>query len=139
MSETTAGGAGAAIESTLQEHRIFEPPAGFASKARINSRAEYDRMYRESIEDPEAFWGKAAEELHWFKKWDRVLDWKPPYAKWFVGGKTNLSYNCLDHHVDLHHFPGRRPTPARSGTRTQTQGTPRALISTSGAVAGRHT
>src|SRR5437762_12825866 len=64
MTQSTAGGAGAAIESTLQEHRVFEPPAGFAQKARINSRAEYDKLYRESIEKPDVFRGRAAEERH---------------------------------------------------------------------------
>jgi acetyl-CoA synthetase len=51
------------------------------------------------VEEPEKFWGRAAEELHWFKKWDKVLEWKSPWAKWFVGGQINLSYNCLDRHV----------------------------------------
>ncbi len=49
--------------------------------------------------DPEAFWAKQAEELHWFKKWDTVLEWNEPFAKWFVGGKINISYNCLDRHL----------------------------------------
>src|SRR3954465_4047627 len=89
------------IQSTLQEHRVFPPPADFAAKARVGSRAEYDRLYRESIDQPEQFWGRFAEELHWFKKWDKVLDWKPPYAKWFTGGKTNVAYNCLDRQVEL--------------------------------------
>jgi len=89
-----------AIESTLQENRVFQPPKEFAAKAHIRTRADYDRLYRESIDEPEAFWGRMAEELHWFKKWNRVLDWKPPYAKWFVGGKTNVAYNCLDHQVE---------------------------------------
>src|SRR3954471_1830150 len=88
------------IQSTLQEHRVFPPPADFAAKARVGSRAEYDRLYRESIDQPEQFWGRAAEELHWFKKWDKVLDWQPPYAKWFVGGQTNIAYNCLDRQID---------------------------------------
>ena len=90
----------AAIESTLQETRVFQPPREFAASALIHSRAEYDRLYRESIDNPESFWGRMAEELHWFKKWNRVLEWKAPNAKWFVGGKTNLSYNCLDLQVE---------------------------------------
>src|SRR5688572_14088174 len=89
-----------AIESTLQEHRLFPPPAEFAARARINSREQYDQMYRESIDQPERFWGRMAEELHWFKKWDRVLEWNAPYAKWFVGGKTNIAYNCLDRQIE---------------------------------------
>jgi acetyl-CoA synthetase len=89
----------AAIESALQENRLFPPSKAFAEKARIKSKEEYQRLYRESIDQPEQFWGRMAEELHWFKKWDRVLEWKAPFAKWFVGGKTNLSYNCLDRQI----------------------------------------
>src|SRR4051812_16460212 len=90
-----------AIESTLQEHRVFPPPKEFAAKARIHSRAEYDRLWRESIDQPETFWGRVAGELHWMKPWDTVLEWNPPYAKWFVNAKTNVSYNCLDRQVEL--------------------------------------
>jgi acetyl-CoA synthetase len=57
-------------------------------------------MYSQSIKNPEKFWGKAAEELHWFKKWKKVLKWKAPHSEWFTGGKLNLSYNCLDRHVE---------------------------------------
>jgi len=89
------------IESSLQENRVFHPSREFAGRAHIHSRAEYDRLYRESIDHPDAFWDRAAGELHWFKPWDKVLEWKPPYAKWFVGGKTNVAYNCLDHQIEL--------------------------------------
>ena len=89
-----------AISSTMQENRVFPPPAEFSAKARIKSRAEYDRLYRESIDRPEDFWGKQAEALKWFKKWDRVLEWNCPHAKWFVGGKINVSYNCLDAQIE---------------------------------------
>ena len=88
-----------AIESSLQEQRKFPPPPAFAAKARVGSREEYDRLYRESIDRPEQFWGRMAEELHWFKRWDRVLEWNAPWAKWFVGARTNASYNCLDHQI----------------------------------------
>jgi acetyl-CoA synthetase len=88
-----------AIDSTMQEHRLFPPPAGFVQKAHIKSKEEYQRLYRESIDQPDQFWSRIAGELHWFKKWDRVLDWKVPNAKWFVGGKTNISYNCLDRQI----------------------------------------
>jgi acetyl-CoA synthetase len=98
MAEQQSSGA---IESTLQENRVFPPPRDFAAKARINSRAEYDKLYRESIDQPDTFWARVADELHWFKKWEKVLDWKPPYAKWFVNGKTNISYNCLDRQIEL--------------------------------------
>jgi acetyl-CoA synthetase len=87
------------IDSTLDEQRKFECPTEFARNAHLKSLAEYEALYKESIEDPEKFWGRAAEELHWFKKWDKVLEWKSPWAKWFVGGQLNLSYNCLDRHV----------------------------------------
>src|SRR6202043_2742140 len=87
------------IDSTLDEQRSFPPPAEFSQKAQIKSLAEYEALYKESIEQPEKFWGRAAEELHWFKKWDKVLEWKAPWAKWFVNGQLNLSYNCLDRHV----------------------------------------
>jgi acetyl-CoA synthetase len=60
---------------------------------------EYDRLYKQSIEDPETFWANAAKELHWFKQWDKVLEWDLPWAKWFVGGQMNLSYNCVDRHA----------------------------------------
>ncbi len=87
------------IDSTLRENRVFPPPAEFSSQARIKSLEQYETMYRESIEDPEKFWAAAAEELHWFKPWDKVLDWNLPWAQWFVGGRLNLSYNCVDRHA----------------------------------------
>jgi acetyl-CoA synthetase len=87
------------IESLLQETRRFEPPAEFAHRAHIKSRAEYDALCSRARADNEGFWAEIAGELHWFKKWDRVLEWNPPFAKWFIGGKTNISYNCLDRHV----------------------------------------
>ncbi len=87
------------IDSTLDEQRKFECPSEFSQKAHLKSLAEYEVLYKESVEEPEKFWGRAAEELHWFKKWDKVLEWKTPWAKWFVGGQINLSYNCLDRHV----------------------------------------
>jgi len=94
MSESNTG-----IESSMQEHRLFPPPAGFAHKAWISSREQYETLYRQSIDEPEIFWGNAAGELHWFKKWTQVLDWKVPDAKWFVGAKTNMAYNCLDYQI----------------------------------------
>ena len=87
------------IDSVLHEERKFECSADFRSQAHIKSLDEYDELYRESIEAPEVFWGRAASELHWFKKWDKVLEWNAPWAKWFAGGQINLSYNCLDRHV----------------------------------------
>ena len=87
------------IDSTLRENRVFPPPEEFAAQAHIKSLAEYESLYKQSIDDPEAFWAKAAAELHWFKSWDKVLEGGFPLAKWFVGGKLNLSYNCLDRHA----------------------------------------
>jgi len=87
------------IESILHEQRTFEPSPEFRRAAHIGSLADYERIYRESVEQPEQFWARVADELHWFKKWDRVLDWEVPWAKWFAGGQLNLSYNCLDRHV----------------------------------------
>ena len=88
-----------AIDSVLNEQRVFEPSDEFRSKAHITSLGEYQRLYQESEEHPEQFWSKIARELHWFKPWDRVLEWELPFAKWFVGGQMNLSYNCLDRHA----------------------------------------
>src|SRR5215831_14848975 len=87
------------IDSVLQEDRKFECPSHFAEKAHIKTLDEYEHLYRESIEQPEKFWGRVAEELHWFKKWDRVMEWNCPTARWYVGGKTNLAYNCLDRQI----------------------------------------
>ena len=87
------------IDSVLHEQRKFECPPEFRDKAHIQSLEEYDKLYRESVDAPDAFWGRVAGELHWFKKWDQVLEWNAPWAKWFVGGQINLSYNCLDRHV----------------------------------------
>src|ERR1700728_3159801 len=87
------------LDSTLREHRVFPPPPEFSAKAHIKSLAEYEALYKQSIDDPETFWAEAAKELHWFKPWDKVLEWNLPWAKWFVGGKINLSYNCVDRHA----------------------------------------
>ncbi len=97
------------IESVLKEERLFSPPAEFSQKAHIKSMKEYKQLYDKAKADPEKFWAELAEqELHWFQKWDKVLDWQPPFAKWFVGGKLNISYNCLDRHLTTE----RRDKPA---------------------------
>ncbi len=88
-----------AITSVLKERRLFKPKPDFSAHAHIKSLKEYQRLSREAERDPEKFWGKIAQELHWFKPWKKILEWKPPFAKWFIGGKTNLSYNCLDRHL----------------------------------------
>jgi len=87
------------IESVLQEERVFPPPPEFAAQAHIKSFAELENLRAEASADPEGFWARMAEELHWFKKWDTVLKWNVPHAEWFGGGKINLSYNCLDRHL----------------------------------------
>jgi acetyl-CoA synthetase len=93
MSDTT-------IESILHEQRLFPPAPEFAAAAQIASLAEYENIYKQAQAEPEKFWAQLAEqELHWFQKWDKVLDWQPPFAKWFVNGKINISYNCLDRHL----------------------------------------
>src|SRR5580704_8329603 len=87
------------LSSTLRENRSFPPPPEFAAKAHVRSLADYEELYARSIADPEAFWAEVAKELHWFSPWTKTLEWNEPWAKWFVGGKTNISYNCLDRHV----------------------------------------
>ncbi len=88
-----------AIESILNETRIFHPSESFAADAYITGFDAYQKLYAEAEADPTAFWEKQADELHWFKKWDTALEWNEPFAKWFVGGKINASYNCLDRHL----------------------------------------
>src|SRR6202162_2429148 len=87
------------IESHLIEKRVFKPPKHFAKKARIKSLDQYRRMYREAINRPPKFWAREALELTWRAPWKKVVEWKAPFAKWFVGGKLNLSENCLDRHL----------------------------------------
>lgn len=88
------------ITSLEKEKRVFKPSAEFSKKAHIKSMAQYKKMYAESVKNPQKFWAKIAGELHWFKKWKSVLQWKAPHSKWFVGGKLNMSYNCLDRHLN---------------------------------------
>src|SRR6267154_3532726 len=88
------------IESHLVEKRVFKPAPGFSSKARIKSLAQYRRMYRESMRQPAKFWTREAKELVWHTPWKKVVEWKPPFAEWFVGGKLNVSENCLDRHLE---------------------------------------
>ena len=87
------------FDSILREDRVFPPPAEFAKRARIKSLAEYEELYRRSIADPAKFWAGIAEELPWFERWTSVLEWNEPWARWFDGGRMNLSFNCLDHQV----------------------------------------
>ncbi len=81
----------------LQEERLFPPRKNFSARALIKSMAHYRKLYAESIKSPDKFWGREAkQELVWFKPFTQVLQWKPPFAKWFLGGKLNVSANCLD-------------------------------------------
>ncbi|MBP6704191.1 MAG: acetate--CoA ligase [Vicinamibacteria bacterium] len=87
------------IHTFLKEARLFPPPPAFSDKAHIKHLEEYREMYARSINDPDAFWAEQAETLTWQEKWHTVLEWKPPFAQWFLGGKINLSENCLDRHA----------------------------------------
>ncbi len=90
-----ASEANMAIEALLEEGRTFPPSKTFIANAHVSDPAIYER----ARQNPEAFWSSWAEELHWFRRWDKVLDWDVPWAKWFVDGKTNMAYNCLDRHL----------------------------------------
>jgi len=96
MSAVTSG----SVDTVMQETRLFPPSAEFTAKARISSQAQYEAMWNEAAQDPAGFWGKLGQELHWFKPFDKVLDWQEPNARWFVGGQTNASYNALDLHLN---------------------------------------
>ena len=83
------------LEALLQEHRKFEPPPAFRATAQPNDPGIYDR----AAADPEGYWAEQAATLEWMAPYQRVLDWKPPHAQWFVGGKLNASVNCVDRHI----------------------------------------
>ena len=91
---------GATLESQIEElldQERFDPPQAFAEQALVTDES----VVESADDDYEGFWAEQAENLHWFEKWDQVLDWSdPPNAKWFVGGKLNVAYNCLDRHVE---------------------------------------
>jgi acetyl-CoA synthetase len=88
------------ITSVLKETRVFPPPPEFAAKAHIKTPAEYDKLWQAAHDNPEEFWAQQAESLAWFQRWTKVLEWKEPHCKWFVDGKLNASYNCLDRHLE---------------------------------------
>ena len=87
------------IQSVLKEDRVFPPPADFSAAAHIPSAERLEEIRRAAARDPQAFWAGVAKELHWFTPWTTVLEWTPPFAKWFGGGTTNLCYNCVDRHA----------------------------------------
>ncbi|MFY2562016.1 acetate--CoA ligase [Corallococcus terminator] len=103
MAETHQG-----IDSVLTESRVFPPPQAFSQRAHLRSMEDYQRLWDEAASNPDKYWGdRAREELYWKEPFKTVLDWKPPHARWFVEGRTNLAYNCLDRHLDK-----RRDKPA---------------------------
>ena len=87
--------------SVMFNEKTYPPSSDFAGRANMNS-AGYDELYKQSVENPEAFWAEQADRLTWFKKWDKVLDHSFGEAKvqWFTGGKINVAYNCLDRHLE---------------------------------------
>ena len=95
MSEATQKLQDATLQALLEENRIFKPSKEFVKAATIKD----DSLYKQAAKDREKFWAKCAEKLDWIQKWDKVLEWNKPYSKWFVGGKLNASYNCLDRHI----------------------------------------
>jgi acetyl-CoA synthetase len=99
MAQARKTSADAPIAALLREKRKFPPPKDFVRRALVNKPA----IYTEATRNPVRFWEGRARELAWFKPWKKALEWKPPYAKWFVGGKLNVSYNCLDRHVTTAH------------------------------------
>ncbi len=92
------------IESEfMSQTPVYPPSADFVSQANVKGMEGYQDLYRRAEQDPEKFWGEIAEqEIHWFQKWSKVLDWNPPFAHWYVGAKTNVAYNCLDRHLTTH-------------------------------------
>ena len=95
MAKTATSGA-TPIEALLREKRKFPPPKDFVRHANVNTPS----IYKDAAKNPARFWERFARELDWFKPWKKTLEWKVPHAKWFVGGKLNVSYNCLDRHIE---------------------------------------
>ncbi len=91
---------GGQIVNVMKEERLFPPSPEFSAKARIKSMEEYEKLWQEAAADIPGFWGRLAGELHWFKPYDKVLEWDEPFAQWFPGGQTNACYNCLDIHLN---------------------------------------
>src|ERR671927_929484 len=89
MSEEEQNGQGSGVET-------YSPPEEFANNANIQD----PEIWQKANEDREGFWESWARELHWFQEWDQVCNWDPPFVQWFVGGKTNAAYNCLDYQIE---------------------------------------
>jgi acetyl-CoA synthetase len=94
--QNTSGASASTIDALLQENRSFPPSPAFTAQANMHD----PEVYQRALDDPEGFWATAAEHLDWVRKWDTVLDWNPPWAKWFVGGQLNASFNCVDRHAN---------------------------------------
>src|SRR5215470_4195779 len=111
------------ITSVLQETRVFNPPKDFSKRCAVKSLAEYRKLYNESVRSPEKFWARQAKnELVWFKPWKKVLQWKEPFAKWFIGGQLNVGHNCLDKWLGTPHankaaliWEGEPAAPGKAG------------------------
>jgi len=89
-----------AIENILHENRKILASNDFRLAAVVNSKEKFEKMYRQSLDEPEVFWAELAKEFHWFSKFSKVREWREPFAGWFVGGKTNIAYNCLQRNID---------------------------------------
>jgi len=113
------------IESIAQEGLRFDPPAGFAAQAHVRSVEEYEALHKRSLSDPDAFWAEVAAGSHFFRKWDRVVEWNAPFAKWFVGGTTNVAYNCLD--LQISRGRGDHPAILWEGEPCDAAGQPREI------------
>ena len=104
MSAPDSNNTSGQIDTVMQEERLFPPSEEFASQSRIKSLDEYQQLWDQAKADPPEFWAQLArEELHWFEPFTETLKWNEPFAEWFVGGKTNVSYNCVDRNIDLGH------------------------------------
>jgi acetyl-CoA synthetase len=111
------------ILSISTEKRVFKPSKNFSERALVSSHAQYLKLYNESVRSPEKFWDKQAKgELVWFKPWRKVLEWKAPFAKWFIGGQLNVSHNCLDKWLNTPHankaaliWEGEPAAPGKTG------------------------
>src|SRR5438270_2589875 len=84
------------IDALLQENRKFPPSESFRREAHVSDASIYER----AAANPDEFWESQADQLKWFEKWSTVLEWKPPHARWFIGGKLNVSVNCIDRHIE---------------------------------------
>ena len=93
------------MSSQTDELGVFPPPQDLSQRAHIKNMEEYQRLYQESLDDPEGFWGRFAQDVEWFRTWDKVLvdNFANARHEWFVGGKLNVAHNCLDRHLTAQH------------------------------------